>query len=371
MRTPSHFGFFLRSAATVALFAGCSGGGSQFPAANAPVSPLGQSVGDFQPSGIHDSSPNMLPPSMRQSNAAPTHQAAFVNVAGVNALHGNQTIVSDAFNNTVSVYGANGKRTALLTASLKGPHGLATDAAETLYVANTQDFNVLVYAKPYRSAGLTLDDSGQFPTGVAVSNTGIVGVTNLIANPYAPGNVRLYAKGSTSACATVSDPNWNGMYFGAFDSSGNLFIDGTDRNGNTLVGEVSGGCGATSVTTLSLGAPIYLAGGVQVYNGNVLIEDQKGPGCASCTNTPIIYTYAPPVAGSLGQPIATTPLTAGTDPVTFAMTKFGGYLWIAHSGIAAGRMEYTYPSGRFVKSIDDSSYVQPAGIAVNPAAIPR
>jgi hypothetical protein len=346
MRIPSHFGFFLTGAAMLALFAGCSGGGSQIPTTKAPVTQL---------------------------NVSKTHQKDFVDVAAVNALHGNQTIVSDSNTSTVSVYGADGHRHALLSTGLDQPEGLTTDAAETLYVANAQLHNVVVYSKPYRSIGLTLDDPDEYPTDVAVSNAGVVGVMNIQSTAGTGGAVRIYAKGSTSACATITDTNWSGMYFSAFDASGNLFLDGFDRNGDTLLGEISGGCGATSIATLSAGVTIYLVGGVQVYNGNILIEDQVGPGGPSGTPTPTIYAFAPPVNGSLGQPISTTTLTAGGNwlPVTFAIMKNGEHIWIAHSGIAAGRVEYSYPRGLLVKSFDDSRYVTPIGIAVNPASIPR
>jgi hypothetical protein len=363
MRIPSHFGFFFSGAALVALLAGCSGGGSQIPTTNAPVSPLIQTSRSVRSNAA----------SMLLANASQTHQTDFLDVAAVNAPHGNQTIVSDSNTNTVSVYGADGHRHALLSTGLDQPEGITTDAAENLYVANAQLHNVVVYSKPYRSIGPTLGDPNEYPTDVAVSNTGVVGVTNLQSTAGTGGDVVIYAKGSTSACATVSDPNWSGMYFGAFDASGNLFIDGFDRNGNTLIGEISGGCGATSIAPLSTGVTIYLVGGVQVYNGNILIEDQVGPGGPLGTNTPTIYTFAPPTGGTLGQPLATTTLAAGGNwfPVTFAMMKDGEHIWIAHSGIAAGRVEYSYPRGLLVKSFDDSRYVTPIGIAVNPASIPR
>jgi hypothetical protein len=291
----------------------------------------------------------------------------------VNAPHGNQTIVSDSNTNTVSVYGADGHRHALLSTGLDQPEGITTDAAENLYVANAQLHNVVVYSKPYRSIGTTLDDPNLYPTDVAVSNTGVVAAMNIQSTAGTGGAVTIYAKGSTSACATITDPNWSGMYFGAFDASGNLFFDGFDRNGNTLIGEISGGCGATSIAPLSTGVVIYLVGGVQVYNGNILIEDQVGPGGPLETNTPTIYTFAPPSGGSLGQPLATTTLTSGGGwlPVSFAMMKDGEHIWIAHSGIAAGRVEYSYPRGSLVKSLDDPKYVTPIGIAVNPASIPQ
>jgi hypothetical protein len=361
MRLSSHHGFWLRCAAAAALLTGCSGGGAQFPAANAPVTLLGHSVRTVQTIGLnHDTNTSIVPRSLWMPNVPLTQRNGFVNVAGVNALHGNQTIISEIAFNTVSVYGRNGQLNAILSTGLSKPQGLATDAAENLYVANTLNSNVLVYPKPYRTSKLTLNDANQYPTGVAVSRSGIVGVTNIQSVAGGAGSVSFYAKGSTVACATVGDPQWSRVYFDAFDASGTLYIDGQNSSGHTLVGDVTGGCGATSITTLSVGNTIQFPGGVQVLAGNILIDDQMAPA---------IYTYAPPSGGSLGSPIATTLLTAGTDPVTFAMMKDGVDLWAASNGAQAGGFKYTYPGGQFIKSITDGFLVA-IGIAVNPVAKP-
>jgi hypothetical protein len=361
MRKSSHIAFWLGSAAATALLAGCSGSGAQFPATNAPVTPLTRSAQTVRAGGMnHDTSTSVLSRSAWLPNISLTHRKGFVNVAGVNSPHGNQTIISEIAYNTVSVYGRDGQLNALLTIGLSEPQGLATDAAENLYVANTLKNNVLVYAKPYRSAGLTLNDANQYPSGVAVSQTGIVGVTNIQSVAGGAGSVSFYAKSATVACATVSDPNWSRVYYDAFDASGNLFIDGQDSSGNTLVGEVTGGCSAIAIATLTVGNTILFPGGVQVLSGNILIDDQMAPA---------IYTYAPPSGGSLGSPTATTMLMAGTDPVTFAMKKSGEDLWAASNIGQAGGYKYTYPGGQFVKSITDGFLIT-IGIAVNPAAKP-
>jgi hypothetical protein len=361
MRISSHFAFWLSSAAVAALLAGCAGGGTQFPVANAPVTRQGHTAQTIQTIGVnHDSSTSILPRSAWLPNVPLTPRKGFVNVAGVNALHGNQTIISEIAFNTVSVYGRNGQLNALLTIGLSEPQGLATDAAENLYVANTLKSNIFVYAKPYTSPRLTLNDANQLPSGVAVSQTGIVGVTNIQSVAGGAGSVSFYAKGSTVPCATVSDPNWSRVYFDAFDASGRLFIDGQNSGGGTLVGEVSGGCSATSITTLTVGNTIQFPGGVQVLSGNILIDDQM---------VPAIYTYAPPSGGSLGSPTATTMLMTGTDPVTFAMKLSGDDLWAASNIGQAGGYKYTYPGGQFLKSITDG-FIITIGIAVNPAAKP-
>jgi hypothetical protein len=322
MRTSSYLGFALRSAAAVALLAGCSAGGSQPPVAVAPP----------------------------DTNAK--------------APSADQVIVSDSFANTVSVFDAKGRLQTRLEKGINAPLGLTTDSAGNLYVANSQDANVLVYSQPYKSVSLTLSEPGRYPLDVAVSKTGLVAVMNPTA-PSGPGNVTFYKKGSTSACANVSDSNWNEMSFGAFDASGNLFVDGVDRDGNPLVGELSGGCAAKSVTALSVGNTLSGVAGVQVVHGNILILNQN-----YATFTPEIYAYAPPSGGSLGSPIATTKLSAGIEMEGFAMTQDDRDLWIAHSDVAYGRIEYTYSGGRFVKSFNEPGLETAYGIAVNPAASP-
>jgi len=343
MRTSSLFGFLL--IANVGMLAGCSGSGAQTPVPSAPVSAHRFGASPF---------------GMQQANIASTRRTPFVNVAGVNAVHGNQTIIADAASGTVTVWGGHGQLNAILFDGIAAnPSGLATDRAENLYVANHNISDIIVYPKPYTSIGLTMDDAGEYPQDVAVSNTGLVGVTNYLTTSLQPGSVSFYAKGSSSACATIGDSRWIYFIDAAFDASGNLFIDGQDINGNTLVGELSGGCSATSISTLSVGNRISSPGSVQVYAGKILIQDPLSLA---------VYTYAPPSGGSLGSPTATTKLAGAIYPTAFTITKDGLHLWTADFNPSGFAGQYTYPGGSFVKAIRD--HLTPVGIAVNPAARP-
>jgi hypothetical protein len=299
-----------------------------------------------------------------QSDIAPTRGVGFTDVLDTNALAADQVIVSDTSANAVSVFDAQGHLQTRLKKGINGPLGLTTDRAGNLYVANASASDVLVYSQPYASVSLTLSEPGQYPSDVAVSKTGLVAVMNATL-PNGGGNVSFYRKGSTSPCANVGDPNWNQAYFGAFDAAGDLFVDGFDRNVNPIVGEITGGCAATSLTTLSVGNTISGIGGVAVVNGDILILAQN-----YATFSPEIFTYAPPSGGSLGSPIATTKLSSGIEMVSFAMTRDDRHLWIVHSDVAYGRIEYTYPGGRFVTSFNEPGLVNAFGIAVNPAATP-
>jgi hypothetical protein len=326
----------------LAFVAGCSGVGSQPPSVIAAGGPS-QNV-------------RTVPPSVAPSRATP-----FVNVAGIDALHGNQTFVTDANTSTVTVWGANGQLNAILFDGIAAnPKGLATDAAQDLYVANLGYSNVNIYAKPYTSIKLTLNDAEELTQDVATDKKGVVAVTNYLTVSLQPGSVTFFAKNSAQPCRTVQDSKWITFVNDAFDASGNLFIDGQNASGTTLVGEVSDGCNATSITTLSLGNTISYPGGVQVSHGNILVGD---------VDQQTIYTYAPPSGGSLGSPIAVTKLAGAGFPVTFAMEESGKNVRTADYYPATDFAAlYKYPKGSYVSKIAD--HISPVGVAVYPPARP-
>jgi hypothetical protein len=312
-----------------------------------------------------------------QPHVAAGAEAPFVDVAAVTAANGNETIVSDNLNSVVSVFNGGGRVTARITAGISQPTGIATDAAEQLYIANSGAGNILVYAKPYTAVTLTLADTVGEPLGVAVSGAGVVGVTNGGLGD-ASGSVSLYAKGSAKACVTVA--NNAGLYpqTAAFDAAGNLFVLGNHLvkgRSEPFVAEISGGCSATSVAMLRIGNVLAQPTAIGVRRGSVLIADEPvgNPGPVLGNLDPVIYTYGPPANGSLGAPLIVTKLTQGITTAAFALSRNGNRVWIVHSGLAAGRIEYTFPDGRFITSQNQAakgSIFTPGGIAVNPPAIP-
>jgi DNA-binding beta-propeller fold protein YncE len=121
---------------------------------------------------------------------------AFVDSDAMQAT-GVKVIVSDAADNVVNVYNAAGKQLAQLT-GFSQPQGLATDAKGNLYVADTSNSQIQVFAAGYKKASKKWADAGQYPAGVAVMNNGqFVAVTNIIDINGGPGSVTLYKKGKT------------------------------------------------------------------------------------------------------------------------------------------------------------------------------
>jgi len=295
------------------------------------------------------------------ANPSAMHPKAFINVAAVNALHGNQTIVSSLGTDTISIWGGDRQLNGILFTGLNAPLGIATDAAEALYVANAFDSNVLVYPKPYTTYNRVLTDFGGQPTGVAVSRTGIVAVTNSIdSNNAGPGSVAIYAKGASTPCVTLSNPGWKEMGFDAFDKAGNVFINGINTAfTKVLIGEISGGCKAKSIRNLVIGNALQSLGGIQIYKGKMLVLDPAGA---------TLYSYALSARGSLGAPIARTVLPHLVEPVSFAMLAGDPTLWVADEYWSAV-YQYAYPSGSPLKALDNG-LTGPFGVAVNPAQNP-
>lgn len=355
----SGLAWFICVSGFAALLAGCSGGGSR--SASTPGA-LPQSVAGStftNRRAIEAVGNSVALPQERLKARRGTKPTPFVNVAGIESSGRNLLALSDSSADAVFILGPHGASYAVLTTGLSQPQGVAFDTRASLYVANTNDSQILVYRKPYTGAPVTLSDSGQYPAGVAVASDGTVGVTNITSTSGGAGSVSFYAKGATSPCAVVNNGSFARVFFDAFDRVGNLYVDGTDASGHFVVGEVIGGCGATSIAPLSIRNKIGSPGGVAVLtNGDIALGDQTG-----CNVTSIVYAYKPPSGGSLGSPVKTTTLKAVYDGVAFAFKPFDHTLWIADAG-AGDFVEFTYPAGAGITAYPN--FEQPAGVAVYP-----
>jgi NHL repeat len=281
---------------------------------------------------------------------------AFVDSDGMQAASV-KVIVSDAVNNVVNVYNPAGKQLAQLTGFIE-PQGLATDAKGNLYVADTVNSRIQVYAAGFKKAPKTLSDPGQYPAGVAVMNNGqFVAVTNIIDVNGGPGSVTLFKKGK--AGKAILNSTFARVYFCGFDAKGNLYIDGSDVNGSTVVGRIANlTTGGKTIKVLKTGNTISFPGGVAVTTaGKIAIDDQSGAA---------IFTYNAPKNGSLGNPVKTTGLTGVSDTVTFAFMANDKDLWTADAGNEAS-YEFKYPAGGSALHTISVPGGQPIGVAVVPA----
>jgi DNA-binding beta-propeller fold protein YncE len=272
-----------------------------------------------------------------------------------------EIFVSDAENNVVNIYNTSGKLLGQIV-GLSEPQGLASDGKANLYIADTANSRIQIYAPPYNKKPTTLGDPGEYPSGVAVTYNGeFVAVANILSTTGGPGDILIFKKGKAGfkiVSSALARP-----YFCAFDAKGNLYVDGENSAGQVVIGEIANATkGGKKFETLRYtGAAISFPGGiVATTRDKIAILDQEAS---------TIYTFNQPVKGSLGSPIATTVLTGASDIVTFAFTASNKDLWGADAG-TTGVAEFAYPaSGNAIKSFSEGG--EPIGVALVPAEQPE
>jgi len=299
---------------------------------------------------------SVLRPGVVPAGSMPVHQ--FIDKAAMQAA-GPKIFVSDAVSNVVNIYDKTGKMLGQLT-GFSQPQGLAADLKGNLYVADTNNSEIKVYAPPYTKAPKILADPGYFPAGVAVLTVGkttYVGVSNICSAPNCTqGGFIVYKNGKSKGAFQSS--NIYRVYFCGFDAKGNLYADGQNSSGGGVYGVVPNAINnKTAYKVDSTGNTIVFPGGVQVnLQGKIAIDDQSGAA---------IYTYNPPKGGTFGSPVKTTPLSGSGDTVTFAFTSSDKDVWTADA-LNASSYEFAYPAGGSpVTTISVGG--QPIGVAVVPA----
>ncbi len=337
----------------VILVAGCSGGNPRIgaPLFAAPDSGASRAV---QHQGIQTNRPG-------NDNHAPSETGPLAHPATRSFFNPAATgkpliFVSDISHEVVDIFlqAKGNAKVGQIIGDIYGPTGLATDGAGDIYIPDNNSGTIVVFAPPYTTfPKLTLDDTGNYPEDVAVSARGLVAVAN--SNP----SVSFYRKNSTKSCATVSDPSFGGLEHDTFDAEGNLFVDGENGNG-FVVGEIRGGCNATTIERLSTGNVIgSWPGAIKIdKHDRIAIEDGYGA---------VIYTYNRPVNGSLGNPVTTTPLTGAAGGYNFAFRASGDSLYVADY-LNGAIEEYAYPNGGSSK--DSISVGNTEGVAVMPPLVP-
>ncbi len=362
MRKLLRISYLLNASAAFAVFAGCSGVG----ASNAPLSPTVGRTGDIVMS--------------TDAAAGQRHAMTTKSFMRPDAVGKPLIFVSGIYQNLVYVYLQAGKNQQPVgqidTPATLYTQNLGTDASGKLYVPisfppPTEASDVLVYAPPYTKAPRELPDPGGYGVDVAISPQGVVAVANSCNATCAAGsgNVTFYAKNSTRPCVTVSDAPYT-VDSDAFDSRGNLYIRAGGSSRQATIGEITGGCNATSVTELSTTNTIETpeTNGIKVDKaGRIAVLTTAGPYYDN------IDTYNPPINGSLGSPVSVTPVTTPAYPHEFAFLASGKYFYTAETQFGGLANEYRYsvgPSnGKPINSITVGG--GPYGVAVTPPLIPQ
>jgi NHL repeat len=126
----------------------------------------------------------------------------------------------------VFVYSTKGRAqlpVATITNGISTPAGLAVDAGGSLYVANSGNSTVTVYAPGEVTPTKTYSDGISTPTGVAVGSDGTLYVSNETGSGSYTGTVTEYPSGSTSPSTTIELPGEYAFTL-ALDKSNALYV---------------------------------------------------------------------------------------------------------------------------------------------------
>jgi hypothetical protein len=228
------------------------------------------------------------------------------------AKHENLLYVSNADNNTVTIYTyPKGKLVGVLV-GFDFPYGLCVDKVGNVFITNFNASNILEYSHGSSSPIATISDAGEHPADCSVNTVnGDLAVNNSYSVSNEAGSISLYThrrRNRWSLPTLYSDSSFFYMYFCGYDDSGNLFVDGlTGYGGSFVFAELP--AGQKTFTNITPGQNIESPGGVQ-WDGTYMAVGDQGKGGGSTV-------YQITVNGSQGTVVGSTPLTDSKDVAQF------------------------------------------------------
>jgi DNA-binding beta-propeller fold protein YncE len=237
-----------------------------------------------------------LPPSQSLAAAIPGPRASWM---AANAKDGDLVYVSDYETNDIYAFSyPQGKLRGVLAGVLEDfvlPTALCTDAAGDLFVPDSGNASVLVYAHGSTKPMRTLADPGELPYSCAIDPTsGDLAVVDYESGSGA-GGVAIYrrARGLPKTYHYGFLFKW---YFAGYDAAGDLFADAVYDLPSQGVALVELPKGSHTFETISLTQTISEPGAV-VWDGKNLVV---GDGAST------IYRFV--IAGSVGNEVGSTQL---------------------------------------------------------------
>jgi DNA-binding beta-propeller fold protein YncE len=187
--------------------------------------------------------------------------------------------VSDPLDNDVRVYqnsGRNQKPIATITQGIRGPAGLAVDAAGNVYVANTANDTVTMYRRTGLAPVKTYSEGILGPVAVAIDGEGTLYVANFYS--FAESIVE-FRQGSSRPSLTISAPCGCYPIGLALDGQANLYVAYDNFFEQTVIYQYARGSTSGSILNLRLGAARWeTAGMIFDQAANLLVANASLPG---------------------------------------------------------------------------------------------
>jgi hypothetical protein len=180
--------------------------------------------------------------------------------------------------------------------------------------------------------------------------------------------VQFFTNGQLTNAIPTSTSPFKFIFNCAFDAVGNLYVQGLDKKNHLGIGEIVGGARGNEIALLT-------TANVKPYPFYVQVTTTGQIAVGTLGSHDAVYTYNPPVGGSLGSPVLVTPITGSNDAQAFAFTKNMASLYVATiynrpDFARADVQQDAYPAGG--KALSGFHFGgSPDGIAVIPTQYPK
>jgi hypothetical protein len=333
-----------------AILAACSSGGSQSQVGPSGPTQIGAQSGlNSQPLGLLSAQPVKSGVAMTIDS---DHGKSWMSPDAKRAKK--LLYISDSGTNDVYVYSYPKHKLLGTLTGFNEPQGECVQG-KNVWITNANNYNaatLLEYTAGGTSPIATITDPDQDPVSCSYDKTtGDLAVSNLQTNSGGAGSVSIYSSPSGTpvnyAVTTMTE-----VWFLGYDTSGNLFVDGTDINRDFQLAELVKG--TTSFTALTLsGATVEKPGGIQYADGALAVGDRTGS-----ADYGIIYQTN--VSGSTATVTGSTDLTKAPEAFQYFIDK--STVIVPSIGQGAATTLYAYPAGGGPKRT--ISGTEPIGSAV-------
>ena len=340
----------------LALFTACSGSGSKtMPPVGSTSGAVHRALGEQLLDGGPPPSPGVAAPiggTGRQQNPWLAHLTSTIPL-NIAVLY-----VSGANCSCVLVYSQRGHDQAPIGVirGIINPRGLFVDKEGELYVANSNDHVVLIYeegqfGKPVET--LTGTEHPSDVTREGDDHYGTIYVVNQNDANQGPGNISVYANGSTVPTSFLETHPNSFIDSIALDANHNLFAGYGDPNGVAHIDEFTNG----STQPIQLPAALGYTGGIEVDNTHdLLVAD---PDFFNGQNAPAVDIFA------IDKMVPEFQFGQEGWPYYVAVNKHENHMFVSDAKLLQVR-EYTYPGGvlldTITKGFENGNY--PIGVAV-------
>ena len=342
-----------------ALLAACSGGGSTSSALAPSTGMNSSSVGHLPSLKERMTSTSLISKPLHVD-----HRKSWISPDARRAQR--LLYISDDGTNDIDVFTLPGLVPKGQFTGFDEPQGMCNDASGNIWVANTGTLQMLQLSR----TGLllkTLDDPTGFPVGCAVNKSNNdLAVANVIGNSGGDGNLVVYAN-STGTPTEYFDPSVPEYLFPAYDTSGDLFVDGADSSGFALL-ELPAGSSALSIVTIS-GGQVFFPGGLawDIATNELVIGDQEcSDEAASCLYSATVSDFVATITGVTMLLNPSGQSTGDVDQVTIGPR--GRYVAggiISEGSNPSDVARWAFPAGGVPTNFNDTTIVEPIGAAIS------